>query len=153
MSKITIYYNPSIDEYEKNAFEEIFSKNDVSFAEYKTKGVSWGVIDSRIVIDILNNDYLQTLLTAGAIVKFISSVVKKIFSRNNKKIEDNNSRPRYTNIIIRMEKKMITISNINPDGNITISKTSSNFVEIKKQIDGGNKSYSDEELEKDIYED
>lgn len=48
---------------------------------------------------------------------------------------------------------MITISNINPDGNITISKTSSDLVEIKKQIGDGNKSYSDEELEKNIYED
>lgn len=152
MTKITIYYNPSIDEYEKNTFKEIFSANDISFAEYKTKGISWGASDTQIIINILNNDYLQALLTAGTIVKVISLVVKKIFSRNNKKIMDNNSRSRYTNIIIRMKTKMITISNINPNGNVTISKISSNFVEIKKQIDNGIKNYSDKELEKYIYE-
>jgi hypothetical protein len=153
MPKITVYYNPKIDEYEKNAFKEIFSKSDISFIEYKIKGVLWGSIDVQIILDILSNDYLQALLTTREIVKFISSVVKRIFTRNNKKIMDNNTRPRYTNLTIRMEKKMITISNINPDGNITISKTSSDLVEIKKQIDDGNKNYSDEELEKYIYED
>lgn len=86
MSKITIYYNPNIDEYEKNIFKEVFSGNEINFTEYKIKGLLGGAIDVQIILDILNNNYLQALLTTREIVKFISSVVKKYLREIIKKL-------------------------------------------------------------------
>lgn len=152
MEKISIYYKPDINQFEKAVIKEVFRECEVDFLDVKTNGIAGGAIDVEIIFDILKNDHLQALLTTYGLAGLVKNIIKIIFAENNKKTVDNNSRPRYTNIIIRTEKRMISVSNINPQGDLTISKITSESKEIKKQVDVGDKMYSDEELEKYLYE-
>ncbi len=144
--KISILYNPKIDDEERKIFEDVFGKDEVIFGEYKTKGMLGGAIDIQIIIDTLNNPTITALLTGAGFIKLIATLVKKLFNRNTKKIMDNNSRPRYTNLTLRMETSWIVISNVNNHNKIFISKVSADFDEIKKQIEKGEDEYSDEKL-------
>lgn len=133
MIKLNILYTPQIDDEEKRIFEEVFGEDKVNFNEYKTKGMAGGVFDVQIIIDTLNNPTITAVLHGAAFIGLISTLVKKLFNRNTKKIMDNKSRPRYTTLVIRREFDSIVISNINKDNKILIAKTSADFEEIKKQ--------------------
>lgn len=146
MDKIDILYMPKIDEDEMKIFEEVFGKNQVMFVEYKTKGMIGGAFDVQIIIDTLNDPAITALLHGTEFISVLSLLVKKLFSRNTKKIMDNSTRPRYTSLTLRMETSWISISNVNNDNKILISKITSDFSEIKKQINEGEVEYSEEKL-------
>lgn len=145
MEKITVLYSPQINDNEMEIIKNTLNK-DIDFIEYKRKGVFGGTMDVQIIIDCLNNPYLTAILNTAAGIQIMALLIKRIFKRNNKKIMDNETRPRYTNITLRMETKMIIISNINNENKVTISKTSANPSETKM----GKAEYSYENLEKYI---
>lgn len=140
--KINVCYYPKIDNNEKEIIEEVFGKNNVLFGEYKIKGMIGGAFDIQIIVDILNSPGITALLNGVEFIGLVAILIKKLFNRNNKKIEDNNTRPRYTTLIIRLEKKSVVISNINNDTKITISEISASAPKFE------NEEYSDEKLNK-----
>jgi len=144
--KINIAYTPKIDDEEKEIFEEIFGKNRVTFGEYKTKGMIGGAFDIQIIINTLTDPAIIALLSFANFLDLIIKLVKKLFGRNTRNIMDNNSRPRYTGLTLRMDTFWVVISNVNSHNKILISKVSADFNEIKKQIEKGEDEYSDEKL-------
>lgn len=146
MSKIHIAYLPKIDTEEKKIFEDIFGKDKIIFSEYKTKGMMGGAFDIQIIIDVLNDPTITALLHGTEFAGLIAVLVKKLFERNTKKIMDNNSRPRYTTLVIRKKTSSVVVSNVNPNNKILISKITADFEEIKKQIKKGDVAYSDEKI-------
>lgn len=146
MDKIQIVYTPEMDEEEKQIFTEELGKENIEFGEYKTKGLVGGAFDIQIIIELLTAPETKTVINAFGLIKIISIIVKKIFSRNTKKIMDNNSRPRYTNLVIRKETCSVVISNVNNENKLYISKITADFEEIKKQIKEGKVEYSEEKL-------
>jgi len=146
MPKLNVVYTPKIDDEEKRIFEEVFGKDKVAFGEYKIKGITWGAFDVQIIIDTLNDPTITALLHGTEFASLIAVLVKKLFGRNTKKIMDNDSRPRYTTLVVRKETNSIVVSNVNPDNKILISKMTANVEEIKKQIEKGDVEYSDEKL-------
>ena len=147
MEKINIYYLPDISEEEKKIFREVFKENELQFSEYKVKGILWGSFDLQVIIDFLNNPAVNAAVTGGTAILLIHSLIKRIFQRNRNKIEDNNTRPRYTNLVFRMKKKNIVISNANDKNEIMISRVSTEFSLNKTE------KYSEEKLEEYIKED
>ena len=152
MPTYRIIYRPKIDEEEERILEDVFGKDNLVFAEYKTKGILGGVFDIQIIIDTLNDPAVTALIHGTKLVRLLSLLVKKLFHRNTKKIMGNNTRPRYTSLSIKQENYSIVISNINKDNKILISKHSSDFSEIKKQIEMGDVEYTEEKL-KDYFKD
>jgi len=59
---------------------------------------------------------------------------------------DHNSRPRYTTLTLRRENYSIVISNNNQDNKVLISKHSSDFDEIRKQVAIGDVEFTEEKL-------
>ncbi|MCD4705945.1 hypothetical protein K8R61_02590 [bacterium] len=129
--KINIYYTPKIDNEEKEIFKKIFGKDNILFGKYKTKGVGWGTFDVQIIIDTLNDPVVGALIKGGNFSFLLAKLIKLLFNRNNKKIEDDNTRFRYTTLIIRLEKKFVVISNTNKNVKITISETSASSSKFK----------------------
>ncbi len=146
MPTYRIIYRPKIDEEEERILKNIFGKDNLVFAKYKTKGILGGAFDVQIIIDTLNDPAVTALIHGTELVSLLSLLVKKLFHRNTKKIMDNNTRPRYTSLSIKRENYSIVISNINKDNKILISKHSSDFSEIKKQIEMGDVEYTEEKL-------
>lgn len=146
--KINILYIPKIDDEEKKIFEEVFGKDRIALSEYETKGMIGGASDIQIIINTLTDPAIIALLSGANLLELIIKLVKKLFGRNTKNIMDNNSRPRYTNLTLRMETFWVVISNVNSNNKILISKVSADFKEIKKQIEKGEDEYSDEKLKK-----
>jgi hypothetical protein len=147
MNNLSVVYQPFISEDEKKIIQEAFPDTNISFSQYITKSMVGGSFDISIIINLLNNEYITALLNTGQLVVYLSKFIKAVFDRNNKKIEDNNSRPRYTTVTLRFDKFWVSISNINPDSIITISKLSADFEEIKRAAKkGALDKYSDEKL-------
>lgn len=94
----------------------------------------------------MNDPTITALLHGTEFARLIAVLVKKLFSRNTKKIMDNKSRPRYTTLVIRKETSSVVVSNVNPGNKILISKITANFEEIKKQFESGDDKYTDEKL-------
>ena len=59
---------------------------------------------------------------------------------------DNNSRPRYTTLVIRKKTNSVVVSNVNPDNKVLIAKMTVDFEEIKERIEEGEVKYSDQKL-------
>ena len=148
--KINVLFAPSIDEEEKEIFENVFGKDKVIFGEYRMKGMIGGAFDIQIIINILNDPATTALLHGTELVSLIALLVKKLFRRNTKMMMGNGTRPRYTNLTIRMENTWITISNTNSRNKIFISKVSADFKEIEKQLEKKADEYSDEKLKEYI---
>ena len=117
----------------------LFGKENVSFDKYKTKGIEWGAYDLQIIIDTLNDPGVRAMITAGNFFVLLYKLVNILFERSRRKIEDNNTRPKYTILTIRVEKKFINITNANKDNKLMISETSTAF-KMKEE------EYSDEKL-------
>ena len=137
--KMNIYYRPKIDQKEKEIIAEVFGKENISYGEYKTKGIEGGIYDVQIIIDTLNDPWVAAAIKSGNFLLLMYQFIKILFKRNNKKIENNNTRPRYTILTIRRKRKFINISNINKNNKITISETSTSF-KFKEE------EYSDKKL-------
>lgn len=146
MAKLSVVYSPKIDIEEKKIFKDVFGDNKIIFEEHIFRGVSWGAFDIQIVVDILSDPNLSAFLNGGAIVGLIDKLVKKIFKRNTKKIMDNNSRPRYTILIIKKEKISVIISNVNSDNKVFISKDNTDLESRKNQTEKYKIYYTAEKL-------
>lgn len=114
MNKISVIFAPQIDEEEKWIIKGAL-KEDIDFNKLEQNGIVGGAYDVQIIFDLLNNPYVVGFITTG-----ICEIIKKIFKRNQKKIMDNHTRPRYTNIVLRLETKWIILSNANVENKITI---------------------------------
>jgi len=142
MEKITVLYSPRIDDEEKRIIGDGF-KQDVDFVKLEQKGVSAGAsFDVQIILNLLYDDFLYNPYFVSFISIGIYDLIKKIFNRNRRKIMDNDTRPRYTQLTIRMKTKWIVVSNVNSENRITIIKTSASSGEFVKNED----EYSDDKL-------
>lgn len=153
MNSLSVVYQPSISEEEKKIIQEAFPDADIFFDQYITKSLGGAAFDISIIINLLNNEYITALLNTSQLIVYLSKFIKAIFERNNKRIEDNNSRPRYTTLTLRFDKFWVSISNVNPDTIVTISKVSADFEEIKKASQrSAPDEYSEEKLKEYILE-
>lgn len=134
MYNISVQFSPEIENEERQIIENVFKQN-VEFSQYIKKGIAGGAFDIQIIIDFLNSPGLNALLKTGEVIGLIGLIINKIFKRNRAKIMDDKSRPRYTNLTLRMETKLITISNVNIENKVTITKASANSGEVVKNED------------------
>jgi len=128
LNKIQVAYYPSYEVEEGRIFEKAFGKNNIELSKYVVKGLMWGAFDVEFIIQIASDPVIRKMMAGAVLI-----LVKELFERNRKVTKNN--RPRYTLLVLKKKTMTITVSNVNSENKVTLSKLEFEKKTIIKDFD------------------